>query len=691
MSFIRHRKQGAEESTPKPFPTLPILRDDGTPSDLTWTTRREALVVDALEKNDLASLRRISALPGGFGSEEMRKSVWPVLLATHRFSSPEAKALEENTPTGEVLVNSAHGNQEDPEEGETAAMLERESESTGRPLDNPSESRSHPDESQVLLDTKRSFVTYPVGLPPANKLAMQADLQDLIVGVLRKYPSLSYFQGYHDILSVLYLTFIPPKPIYSPPRSRASSIRNQRGRGTEKEPQMKEPVSETEISDNREDRSGLVEEAKAPAEEIAGTKDGRLASRDTECDRATSEWQALRQCAEVVSVCRVRDGMAKNLEGLMGLLRAADPELADFSSQISPVPTLPFFALSWILCLFSHDVDTLEPIQRMFDFLLGRNPISAIYLAVAILIAKKSQMFVLARKLGPEGIDDPSLLHPLFSRLPPLFPDTPMTPKPPKEYQELTAAAADEENPYSPIPLSEVFTLTDKMMRELPWDGEVVRGTDIMGKDSVVSTYDGGWDPDLEPSLEDVVRHVDGEIVRPGGGMDDDEDEEPLHVPVKRRRLGTRLPRNKLGISIALSIVIVGIGMGVYGLRVRGKEGDWRKWWVMVIGNHWAGKEEVVDRLRSVVHRMGRVVRQIVVRPCTQPGVSEWVDMFRVREECVSHGFSRDLTRSASNGENPFLPKFPTAQELPCRSSTPLRTILRWTAAMDAAEKGETP
>jgi hypothetical protein len=66
------------------------------------------------------------------------------------------------------------------------------------------------------------------------------------------------------------------------------------------------------------------------------------------------------------------------------LLKEADPELARFSAQISPVPTLPFFALSWILCLFSHDIDTLEPVQRMFDFLLARNPVSAIYLAVAV-------------------------------------------------------------------------------------------------------------------------------------------------------------------------------------------------------------------------------------------------------------------------------------------------------------------
>lgn len=59
----------------------------------------------------------------------------------------------------------------------------------------------------------------------------------------------------------------------------------------------------------------------------------------------------------------------------------SDLELTD---RISPVPTLPFFALSWILTLFSHDIDTLPPVQRIFDFLIARNPISAIYLAVAV-------------------------------------------------------------------------------------------------------------------------------------------------------------------------------------------------------------------------------------------------------------------------------------------------------------------
>jgi hypothetical protein len=70
----------------------------------------------------------------------------------------------------------------------------------------------HEDEEQVGRDTNRSFVVYPSGRPsdmkisevrvlkapigilPERKKAMQADLHDLIVCVLRRYPTLSYFQ-----------------------------------------------------------------------------------------------------------------------------------------------------------------------------------------------------------------------------------------------------------------------------------------------------------------------------------------------------------------------------------------------------------------------------------------------------------------------------------------------------------------
>jgi hypothetical protein len=57
----------------------------------------------------------------------------------------------------------------------------------------------HPDEHQVHLDTKRSFVHYPRDLSKGEKERIQGELDDLIVGVLRKYPGLGYFQVSEDV------------------------------------------------------------------------------------------------------------------------------------------------------------------------------------------------------------------------------------------------------------------------------------------------------------------------------------------------------------------------------------------------------------------------------------------------------------------------------------------------------------
>ncbi|GBB95077.1 hypothetical protein RclHR1_02470021 [Rhizophagus clarus] len=63
----------------------------------------------------------------------------------------------------------------------------------------------HKDERQVLLDVDRSFVYYPKGISNAEKKQKQSELNDVIVGILRRHPNLAYYQGFHDICSVLLL------------------------------------------------------------------------------------------------------------------------------------------------------------------------------------------------------------------------------------------------------------------------------------------------------------------------------------------------------------------------------------------------------------------------------------------------------------------------------------------------------
>lgn len=75
----------------------------------------------------------------------------------------------------------------------------------------------HADEHQVALDARRAFVTYPRGLSGSSKAAMQEDLHALICSVLQQHPRLSYFQGLHDIATVLYLTLMRRVPYPSDP------------------------------------------------------------------------------------------------------------------------------------------------------------------------------------------------------------------------------------------------------------------------------------------------------------------------------------------------------------------------------------------------------------------------------------------------------------------------------------------
>jgi hypothetical protein len=41
-----------------------------------WVGRRVKLVQQAIKNNDLGALRDVSALPGGFGTDEMRRLAW---------------------------------------------------------------------------------------------------------------------------------------------------------------------------------------------------------------------------------------------------------------------------------------------------------------------------------------------------------------------------------------------------------------------------------------------------------------------------------------------------------------------------------------------------------------------------------------------------------------------------------------
>jgi hypothetical protein len=214
-----------------------------------------------------------------------------------------------------------------------------------------------------------------------------------------------------------------------------------------------------------------------------------------------------------------------------------------------------------------------------------------------ILVAKKAEMFSLAKELGSEAMDDPSLLHPLFARLPPLYPDTPSQPLPPPSALSILGRRpqGDDEDvtPYTPIPLSRLFDLTDELMARYPWDGDVIRGQEIMGEASAVWTYDS----EVHASARDMLSMLGGEVVRPGAAdMDDNEEEEEPIRPVRRKKTSgydLRMPRDRLGTSVAIGVMVLGLVLAMYSGRSKGARGEWSGWWGSVI-RVWAEKQGAV-------------------------------------------------------------------------------------------------
>ncbi|EEH16352.1 hypothetical protein PABG_06439 [Paracoccidioides brasiliensis Pb03] len=119
-------------------------------------------ILRACKARDVQALVSLSTSEGGLLHDDLRQAAWPVLLGY------------------------------DPSTDHPAA-----SEWTSLPV--------HCDEEQVKLDVNRSFVHYPNCQTEKELDNKKQQLSDLITKVLRKYPMLCYFQGYHDIAQVLLL------------------------------------------------------------------------------------------------------------------------------------------------------------------------------------------------------------------------------------------------------------------------------------------------------------------------------------------------------------------------------------------------------------------------------------------------------------------------------------------------------
>ncbi|KAF9897644.1 hypothetical protein BX616_005230, partial [Lobosporangium transversale] len=107
--------------------------------------------------------------------------------------------------------------------------------------------------------------------------------------------------------------------------------------------------------------------------------------------------EAATMAAESMAMFFFRDCMLNNLEPVLDqlslmttLLKTEAPEVQEFLDRSE---TLPFFPLSWVITWCSHDLQDFEKIARIYDFLLCFNPLMSIYLAAAVVISRREELF----------------------------------------------------------------------------------------------------------------------------------------------------------------------------------------------------------------------------------------------------------------------------------------------------------
>ncbi|KAL2754576.1 hypothetical protein ACRALDRAFT_2108678 [Sodiomyces alcalophilus JCM 7366] len=147
--------------------------DPSRHAELEIDNQKVSAILEACRWNNVNALQSLAESEGGFLTDELRRKAWPVLLGVPNSQGEEERA--DDTPDASWK-----------------------------------ELPRHRDEEQVQLDVNRAFIYYPVNQTDAQLDERKRELSELITHVLRRYPYLCYFQGYHDICQVFLLVLASP-------------------------------------------------------------------------------------------------------------------------------------------------------------------------------------------------------------------------------------------------------------------------------------------------------------------------------------------------------------------------------------------------------------------------------------------------------------------------------------------------
>ncbi|CCE62691.1 hypothetical protein TPHA_0D00470 [Tetrapisispora phaffii CBS 4417] len=128
---------------------------------------KQKVIKFALQKKSTALLAHLGRSKLGFADNEVRPKCWSQLLNNQLKKSSEYKRQQLD-----IVLNSKE---------------------------------VHMDEHQVQLDVNRSFITIET---PIIRNNLRFILNYFIIKILRLHPNLRYYQGYHDIISVIIVVYL---------------------------------------------------------------------------------------------------------------------------------------------------------------------------------------------------------------------------------------------------------------------------------------------------------------------------------------------------------------------------------------------------------------------------------------------------------------------------------------------------
>lgn len=339
------------------------------------------------------------------------------------------------------------------------------------------------DIEQVAKDVERSFIGPAYShLSPSSRAIRRRQLTHIILSTLSSHPSLHYFQGYHNILSVILLTLAPLLPSSS---------------------------SHLFIDDRQQ---------------------------------AVLELTAERISLHLIRDSMTQDllPILGQLKVLGNLLRRSDPKLAELVDRASP---LPFFALPWLLTLLTHDAEEIGVGRRVIEWVMALGPRAGIYLCASVLAARREEVLgmdeeeledpamlhtilgrlpaIVEEEQADESTDnttegkeskveeastiytDPDV------ELPSLAPD-----------RELAASSAPrikrDRKQKEGIPISSVLNKAVDLMERYPFDSSDLAADTIMGDKSVLFTWPKLFPSPSSTSLDWAAENASAEAILTG-------------------------------------------------------------------------------------------------------------------------------------------------------------------------------